>query len=193
MTTLHPSRRRFLGLTGDPNPKSQQRWERQSDKIPDYILTTQHGIQLRFYSDLVKSRIPIINFFYTHCNGICMPTTANLKKVHAKLGERVGRDILFLSISLDPERDTPAALLEYAAMYRHPPGWLFLTGKFQELEEIRRSIGAYDLDPLIDADREQHTGIVTFGNERTDRWAALPALMDADGLTRSIKRITRPT
>lgn len=181
--TFNSERRNLLGL----NP-----WvERVSDRFSNPLLYSQHGGEFRFYSDLVRNRIVLINFFYTHCNGICLPTTANLLKVHRLLGERVGSEILFISLSLDPERDSQAALYEYAGRFGHPKGWLFLTGDYEQLEELRYQLGAYDLDPVIDADREQHTGLVTFGNDNSNRWAALPAMMDAEGLSRGIRRITR--
>ena len=95
-----------------------------------------------------------------------------------------------LSISIDPSNDTPAVLKEYAGIYGHKKGWLYLTGDFDEIEDLRHSLGVYDLDPVIDADKTQHAGIITFGNDRTNRWAALPGLMDARQIARTIYRIT---
>lgn len=106
------------------------------------------------------------------------------------LGDRVGQDIRMLSISIDPEHDTPEVLEEYWERFGAKPGWLFLTGDFDEIERLRHSMGVYDLDPEVDADRTQHAGLVTFGNDAIDRWAALPALMDAAGLVRTVRRIT---
>ena len=103
----------------------------------------------------------------------------------------MGKDFFLYSITLRPQEDSPEVLAKYAESLGAGPGWLFLTGKYEHLEELRYQLGAYDLDPIIDADKEQHTGLVTFGNDRSNRWAALPALMDADGLARSIRRITR--
>ena len=71
------------------------------------------------------------------------------------------------------------------------PGWLYLTGDYDDVESLRYSLGVYDLDPVIDADKESHAGIITFGNDRTNRWAALPALMNTRGIARTISRITR--
>lgn len=71
------------------------------------------------------------------------------------------------------------------------PGWLFLTGKPAEIDRLRRELGAYDLDPAIDADPTQHSGLVAIGNDRTDRWTALPLLMDRAQLVSTIVRIAR--
>lgn len=186
MKIVDNDRRQLLGLA-----TGSKKTPKLSNRFSNHPLRTQSGQDVNFYTDLVKDRITIVNFFYTHCQGICLPTTANLLLVHQRLGARVGKEILFLSLTLEPERDTPAKLHQYASLFGNPHGWLFLTGKYEHLEELRYQLGAYDLDPIIDADKEQHTGLVIFGNDRSNRWAALPALMDADGLARSIRRITR--
>ena len=105
-------------------------------------------------------------------------------------GNRVGKDILFLSISIDPEKDTPSVLREYRS-YGDPnwTGWLHLTGDFDEIETLRWVLGVYDLDPAIDADKTEHAGIVTFGNDRTNWWAAVPALMEANLVADAMIRI----
>src|SRR5262245_40275792 len=70
--------------------------------IPDVEIGTQDGKRVRFYEDLVKDRKVVINFMYTHCKGICSPVTSNLVKVQHMLGDRMGRDLFFYSISLEP-------------------------------------------------------------------------------------------
>lgn len=163
-----------------------------SDRFPNITLRTQDNKPVRFYDDLVKDKIIIVNFMYTRCPGICMPTAFNLAKVHKFLGDRVGRDILMLSISLDSEYDTPERLKEYAKMHGgEKPGWLYLTGDYDEIESLRYKLGVYDLDPIIDADKTQHSGIITFGSYKTDRWAALPALMNSEEIAETVLRITK--
>lgn len=163
-----------------------------SERFPNIMLRTQCDTQVRFYDDIVKDRIVLINFMYTTCSDICPATTQNLIEVYDYLAGRMGRDMLMLSISIDPEVDTPDALMRYAVIFDGPkPGWLFLTGDYAEIDRLRRSLGVYDLDPVVDADKTQHSGILTFGNDRTNQWAALPAMMDSKGLARTILRITR--
>src|SRR4029077_3148619 len=90
-------------------------------------LITQDGKKVRFYDDLLKGKIVVIDLFYTQCLDSCPLETARLAQVQRMLGDRVGRDIYFYSISIDPWRDTPAQLKAYAEKYRIGPGWLFLT------------------------------------------------------------------
>ncbi len=159
--------------------------------LPNILLYTQDGEPVRFYDDLVKDRVVLINFMYTQCTGKCPPTTRSLVKIQNLLGDRVGTDILILSISLDPEVDTPEVLKAYADDFGAGPGWVYLTGQFDEIDMLRHKLGVFDPDPILDADKANHAGLLTFGNERTGRWAALPALLDTDEIVRAVLRITR--
>src|SRR5207244_10357767 len=94
-------------------------------RLPDVALVTQQGKTVHFYGDLIKDKKVVINFLYTRCRGICVPVTANLVRVQKLLGDRVGRDIFFYSITLKPEEETPKALDEYAAMRGDAPGCRF--------------------------------------------------------------------
>lgn len=164
---------------------------KQSDKFSDIVLYTQHGKAVRFYDDLVKDKTVIINLTYTSCDDTCPASTAQLAKINDLLGPSMGRDVTMLSLSIDPVADTPARLKQYWESFGAKPGWLFLTGNPAEIERLRRELGAYDLDPLIDADPEQHAGFITVGNDRTNRWTALPLLMHTPQLVGTILRISR--
>lgn len=96
-----------------------------------------------------------------------------------------------LSITLDPDHDTPEVLNAYAKAFGSRTGWVYLTGDLEEIDHLRHVLGAYDPDPVVDADKSQYAGIITFGNDRTDRWAALPGLMNARAIVRTVHRLTR--
>ena len=154
--------------------------------FPSVVLRTHQGEQVRFY-DLVKGdHLVVINFMYTRCDGICPNVTGNLLRVQHTLGDRVGRDIFFYSITLRPEEDTPKVLKAYARAHGVGPGWLFLTGKPPGIEQLRRRLGFVDPDPLVDRDKSQHIGVIRFGKESVDRWAACPALTNSAQIVQSI-------
>ncbi|HST23891.1 MAG TPA: SCO family protein [Blastocatellia bacterium] len=132
--------------------------------FPNVILTTHEGKQVRFYDDLIKDKIVVINFMYANCEGVCPGITLNMAKVQKALGDRVGREIFFYSITLKPEKDTPEALKAYARMHGAGPGWLFLTGKPADIELIRRRQGFVDPDPELDKDTSNHIGNLRYGN-----------------------------
>lgn len=153
--------------------------------FPNVTLTTQDGKKVRFYDDLIRDKIVLINFFYVKCDGICIGTTANLVKVQKLLGDHVGRDVFMYSITLKPQQDTPSVLKEYAAAYNVKPGWLFLTGAPKDIELLRRSLGFTNPDPKLDADKSEHIGMLRYGNEPRQWWAGCPGLAHASYIAKS--------
>jgi protein SCO1 len=158
------------GLAGNKPPQSEQEWY-----WPDSILQTHEGKEVRFYTDLIKHKVVIINAMYTVCTGICPTNTARLLELQKALGDRIGKDIFIYSISLRPDMDSPAALKEYADRYGVKPGWTFLTGKTSDIEVIRRKLGFYDSDPIADANLSNHSGVFRIGNDLRNRWFMTPA------------------
>ena len=159
-----------------PTPKPMTADGPSAARFPDVTLTTHEGTEVRFYQDLVKGKVVLINFMYATCTNSCPTFTANLVRVQRLFGDRIGRDVFMYSISLDPEHDSPQVLRDYVRNYSVQPGWTFLTGSVADITTLRRRLGLRDLDPIIDADKSQHIGVVLYGNERLDRWAACPAL-----------------
>jgi len=158
--------------------------------FPNALLQTHEGKQVRFYDDVVKGdKIVVFNMMYTVCANICPPNTANLLRVQQMLGERMGRDIFFYSLTLKPEMDTPRALSEYAKLYGVKPGWTFLTGAPGDIDAIRRKLGFFDRDPQVDNDLSLHTDMVRIGNEAYDRWSMMPTLLTPRQLVNSIIRL----
>ncbi len=90
--------------------------------IPNTGVIDQDGRALRFYDDLVKGKVVLLNFFFTSCGETCPLVTENLRAVQDLLGERMGRDIFMLSVSLQPELETPAILKDYAEQWDVRPG-----------------------------------------------------------------------
>ena len=136
--------------------------------FPNVPLITQDGMTLHFYDDMLKGKIVLINFIYTECGDACPLETAKLAQVYKLLGDRVGKDIFFYSISVDPKRDTPAVLKTYAKKFHTGPGWYFLTGKREDIDTVRKKIGMagrLDEDPLTG-----HTTSLTLGNEPQGQW-----------------------
>jgi len=136
--------------------------------FPNVELTTHEGETVRFYDDLVKDKVVAINFIYTTCGDSCPAETAKLRKVHAELGDRVGRDIFMYSISINPEHDTPEVLKEYTERYRIGPGWTFLTGEEADITLLRKRLGLY-MDEL-DQELGDHNITMIVGNDRIGKW-----------------------
>ena len=144
--------------------------------LPNVPLVTHTGEEVRFYDDLVRDRIILLNFFVVGCTeGRCPDANANLRKVQDMLGERMGRDVFFYSVTLQPDRDTVPILKEYAEdIFEVKPGWLFLTGKQADIDTLRRAQGFYDPDPERDADVTLHSRSARVGSDYQQRWAMVP-------------------
>ena len=151
-------------------------------------MQTHEGKSVRFYDDLLKGKVVMINFMFTACDGICPGITQNLANVQALLGERVGRDIFMYSITIDPDTDTPEKLAEYVVPFDIGPGWLFLTGKKANVELLRARLGFVDSNPRQDADPDEHIGTVRIGNEPLHRWLMAPGLANPQAIIRAVQR-----
>ncbi len=145
----------------------------------DLKVQTHEGEELRFYSDILKDKLVVISFFYTNCP-TAQPTLATFFRLQKRLGNRLSRDIVLLTISVDPEKDTPDAIKEYARKFNPQKGWLFLTGKSKNLEVINRRLGNNGRLP------EGHQRLFLIGNLRTGHWMKMvetaPEIALAQGL-----------
>ena len=155
--------------------------------FPNIELTTSEGRKVRFYDDLLKDKIVVINLMYADCDGICPLTTANLTRVRTLLRERITKDVFIYSLTLRPEQDTPAALKAYAEMHGvRDPHWLFLTGKPDEVDLLRHKIGFADPDPYVDRDKSRHSGMLRYGNEPTCVWGTCQGSAEPEWIAQEI-------
>ena len=161
--------------------------------FPNVTLTTHEGKKVKFYDDLLKDKIVIINFMYVKCEGICPGTTANLVKVQKLLGDRVGKDIFMYSFTLKPEEDTPEKLAAYAKAYKVGPGWQFLTGDPKDVELVRQKLGFIDRDPVRDANKSNHIGMLRWGNEPHTLWAGCPGSLAPSKIVKELALVDWPT
>lgn len=139
-----------------------------ADYFPDVVLTTQDGAKVRFYEDLVKGKNVAVNVIYTSCKDECPLETARMAEVQRLLGERMGKDIFFLSISIDPEKDTPKVLKAYAGKFGVGPGWLFLTGKKDDIKVLTRKLGLSRSSDAISKDG--HASSLMLGSDSNGQW-----------------------
>lgn len=156
------------------------------ERLPNVLLQTHEGRDVRFYDDLVKGRLVVFNMMYANCTNLCPPNTASLLQVQEALGDRVGRDVFMYSLTLQPAIDKPADLRRYMAKYRIRDGWTFLTGQPRDVELLRLKLGFYSADPVADADLKQHTGMIRIGHDARDRWSMVPAQASTAQLVNSI-------
>jgi protein SCO1/2 len=147
--------------------------------FPNVPLVTHEGKHVRFYDDLLKGKLVVINLMYADCTTSCPMITANLLKAQKILQEQVRQDIFFYSLTVKPHEDTPQKLKEYAAMHHVGRNWLFLTGNPSDLELLRNKLGYVDPNPEKDRkDRALHSGMVRYGNEPLSQWSSIQGSAD---------------
>lgn len=175
----------FCDMTSaqEPQPPSTNADSAGKKYFTDVVLVNQNGQKMRFYSDLLQGKVVIINSFFATCPGSCLPLTRNLEKLQQVLGDRMGKDVHILSISVDPTVDTPTRLKAYAKKLNAGPGWHFLTGDKESVDFALKKIGHF-----VDQ-KESHLNIFIIGNERTGLWKKAFGLAKSDELLKVVDSV----
>lgn len=153
----------------------------------DLPVVTQDGTELRFFSDVLKDRVVLVSLFFANCEQACPLTTGKLARVQNLLGEEFGRSIFFISITLDPERDTPVVLKTYAQKFQAGQGWVFLTGEKENLRQITYRLGQ------VSSQIEAHSTHYMIGNVKIARWAKLPPHLPEEAIAERLRQMAQHT
>jgi protein SCO1/2 len=152
-------------------------------QIPDIRVVDQSGKPRHFYNELVRGKVVAINFVYTTCTTICPPLGATFGKLQKSLGERLGKDVFLISVSVDPATDTPERLRAWGAQFGAKPGWTLVTGDKAELNRLLRALGADAASP------ENHSPMVLIVNDKAALWKRVYGLGSTTTLTRNIEQM----
>ena len=145
-------------------------------------LVDQDGHKVRLYEDLMHDRTVAINSFFVSCHGSCPVMAANFAAIQSRFEERLGKDFRLVSISVDPE-ETPASLKTFAQQFKARPGWVFLTGKREDVEHALRKLGQFV------EDKSDHSNIVLIGNDRTGLWKKAFGLAGSQELIKVVQSV----
>jgi protein SCO1 len=149
----------------------------------DTVLVDQDGVERKFYSDMIKGKVVVINVMFATCENSCPMMAANLAKIQKSLGPRMGQDVSLISISVDPETDTPPRLKEYSKRFNAKPGWYFLTGQKDNVDLILKKLGLYV------EQKQDHLNLFLIGNDRTGLWKKALGVADADKLVQVVESV----
>jgi protein SCO1/2 len=152
--------------------------------FPNIELLTQDGEKVHFYDDLIKDKVFAINFIYTRCTASCPLETAALRNLQKALGDSMGKDVVFYSISIDGDTDNPAELKQYAARFHVGPGWTFLTGRPEDVTLLRQKLGMYRDDGQAEQSLSEHGISILMGNERAGQWIKRSPFEETKALVR---------
>jgi len=149
----------------------------------DIELLNQDGQTMRLYSDVLKDKVVVINSFFASCSASCPVMSKSLAAIQSRFADRLGRDLIFVSITVDPVNDTPAKLHAYAEKWQARRGWYFLTGSKANVDAALKKLGQYVEEPSA------HMNIIVIGNERTGLWKKAFGLAPSDDLAKVVESV----
>lgn len=149
----------------------------------DTKLIDQDGRALNLQREVIGTRIVVVDFVYTTCTTVCPLASAIFADLQTQLGERVGRDVVLLTLTVDPVRDTPQKLKAYAAKFGAGPGWSWMTGSPVAVSEVLKGLGAYT------PDFTQHPQMMLVGDGRSGSWTRFSGLPDPKLLADHVRRL----
>jgi cytochrome oxidase Cu insertion factor (SCO1/SenC/PrrC family) len=132
--------------------------------VPDAWVVKQDGKRVRFYSGLLKGKAVALGFFYTSCVYVCTLHGKQFSEIQRHVGQRLGKEVFLVSVSMDPLTDTPATLREWGATYGRQEGWTLVTGEAAEINKILKALTGNSVGP-----RESHSSFFYVVDE-TGRW-----------------------
>jgi protein SCO1/2 len=152
-------------------------------KLNDLELLDQDGRTVRFRSDVIGDRIVVIDTFFTTCGLICPILSAIYADLQDQIGNRLGREVTLVSISVDPNTDIPPRLKEFAARWEAKPGWVFLTGQKQTVDRVLEGLGLYS------ADFASHPAAFLVGDGKNGKWTRYYGFASPEQLKRRVDEL----
>ena len=145
--------------------------------LRDVPLVDATGKRLRLAQDVIGERIAVVNFIYTSCTTVCPVSSATFQQLQQRLAaSSLGKEVVLVSITVDPLRDTPQRLREYAGRYEAREGWVWLTGTKPDVDSVLKGFGAYS--PRF----EDHPLMVLIGDARGGPWTRFFGFPSVDEL-----------
>lgn len=157
----------------------------KSFAIPDSSLVDQNGKRVRFYSDLVKGKVVVINFFFTKCNDVCPMQGRSIARLTKRLGDRLGREVFFISVSKDPQNDTVERLSKWGKDYDVSSGWSLVTGAEAVIKKLLWDFGGERTG------QGMHESVLLIGNDKTGVWTSTDGLLFPEDIVKVIDEVSR--
>lgn len=182
-------------LSGDVNGQEciDDSAGKEASRFPQHaVVFDHHGRKRRFYNDLIKNKIVMLQFMSTELEGDYQ-TAKNLSLMQDILGSRLGRDVFLISATVDPERDTVEVLSNYAKQHNVSQGWSFITGTTDTMQSIK---DALFFRPGGHSGHEGHDqqdcsmGLIRYGNDATGLWGSVPTRANPHWLAERLNWIT---
>lgn len=181
----------LLALAAFVSPAAAERPAEARESARTYFtdveLVNQDGETMRLYSDLMDGKIVVIDSIFTTCTAVCPVLGQKMQAIQEAAGDRMGEDVHLISISVDPQTDTPAKLKAYGERFGARQGWYFLTGSQENVELALSKLG-YAVE-----DKESHSTVVLMGNEKTGLWKKTNGLSASASLVELFETVAGDT
>jgi protein SCO1/2 len=169
---------------GHDMPAKSASSESAQVKFADVALVDQNGKPVSLEKDLVRNKIVVMSFIYTSCTTVCPVVSSIMGKVQKQLGARVGGEVQLVSISVDPQRDDAKRLNDYARNFQNGPGWSWLTGSSQSINETLKGLGSFN------GDFKNHQPLILVGDGNSRHWTRYYGFTDPTVLTREVEKLS---
>ena len=153
-------------------------------EVPDVTLTNQDGKKVRVKDLLLSDKPVLVDFIYTTCTTICPVLSANFTNFQRQ-GEAKTGPYRLVSISVDPENDTPKAMKTYLARYQAKPGWEFLTGSQSDIDKVLIAMNAKT------ANKMDHYPLILIKSPTQERWVRINGLIGTAPLMKELKEVVK--
>jgi len=173
-----------LPLVARPASAAESKYKRTIENytMPDVTLVNQNGARVKL-KDLINSDKPVVvDFIYGTCTTICPVLSAGYVNLQRKLGQN-NTNVHLLSVSIDPENDTPKVMKEYLKRYRAQPGWDFLTGSRADIDKVMHAFNAYIPNKMY------HYPLVLIRNPKDGKWVRIFGLTSTSELLNEYKKV----
>ena len=147
----------------------------ESYTVPDVILVNQDGKKVPFKNYIETDQPVVLDFIYATCTTICPVLSASFVNLQNKLGPDAPKARL-VSITIDPEHDSPKIMKEYLKRYRAKPGWDFLTGSRADIDRVMKAFNAYIPDKM------SHYQLTLIRPPRDGKWIRIKELISGADL-----------
>jgi protein SCO1/2 len=150
--------------------------------LPKIQLVRQDGKTVQLQDELSDGRVVVMSFIYTSCTAICPMTSQTISRLQGKLGADVDK-VHLVSVSIDPEQDTPAILTQYAEKYHASKYWDHYTGTEEASIAVQKAMEAYR------GDKMNHAPTTFIWDGKSNAWVRIDGFASADDLLNEVKHI----
>jgi protein SCO1/2 len=162
---------------------AEKRYQRTVENytVPDVVLVNQDGAKVHLKSYTETDKPVILDFIYGTCTTICPVLSASFANLQNRLGPDAQK-VRLVSITIDPENDTPKVMKDYLKKYRAKPGWDFLTGNRTDIDQVMRAFNAYIPNKM------SHYQLTLLRSPADGTWLRINGLMSSSELLNEYNR-----